>query len=71
MGQQEVIWCGQIEHSMPEEGGPFSFDLTRRNAYLEKRGVKGPGFTKTGTTIAGVIFKVGQGCTLAEPCLRR
>ena len=49
---------GQIEPSMPEEGGPFSFDLTRRNAYLEKRGVKGPGFTKTGTTIAGVIFKV-------------
>eukprot|EP00891_Asterochloris_glomerata_P004967 jgi/Astpho2/4967/Aster-06703 len=44
---------------MPEEGGPFSFDLTRRNAYLEKRGVKGPGFTKTGTTIAGVIFKGG------------
>lgn len=50
---------------MPEEGGPFSFDLTRRNAYLEKRGVKGPGFTKTGTTIAGVIFKVDQGCMLA------
>ena len=56
---------------MPEEGGPFSFDLTRRNAYLEKRGVKGPGFTKTGTTIAGVIFKVNQGCMLAVHCFSR
>lgn len=36
----------------------FNFDLAQRNAYMEGRGVKAPGFTKTGTTIAGVIFKV-------------
>ena len=36
----------------------FNFDLAQRNAYLESRGVKAPGFTKTGTTIAGLIFKV-------------
>lgn len=38
--------------------GAFSFELTRRNALLEQRGMKAPGFTKTGTTIAGIIFKV-------------
>lgn len=36
----------------------FNYDLAQRNAYLEKRGVNFPGFTKTGTTIAGVIYKV-------------
>ncbi len=36
----------------------FNYDLARRNAYLQERGVKFPGFTKTGTTIAGVIYKV-------------
>ena len=36
----------------------FNNDLAKRNAYLESRGVQSPGFTKTGTTIAGVIFKV-------------
>lgn len=41
---------------MSQEGG-FSFDLCKRNEVLEARGMKGPGFTKTGTTIAGVIFK--------------
>ena len=40
-------------------GGGFNFDLAARNEILERRGgVKGAGFTKTGTTIAGVIFKV-------------
>lgn len=38
----------------------FNFDLVERNAYLESRGVKPPAVTKTGTTIAGVIYKVGQ-----------
>lgn len=42
--------------TVPE--GAFNFDLCKRNAYLESRGVKAPGFTKTGTTIAGIIFKV-------------
>ena len=38
--------------------GGFQFDLCGRNAYLEARGIKPPRFTKTGTTIAGLIFKV-------------
>ena len=38
--------------------GGFSFDLCRRNGMLGSRGVQGPGFTKTGTTIAGIIYKV-------------
>ena len=43
---------------MADQGGGFSFDLCKRNEFFEKKGVKGPGFTKTGTTIAGIIFKV-------------
>ena len=38
--------------------GGFQFDLCGRNAYLEARGIKPPRLTKTGTTIAGLIFKV-------------
>jgi hypothetical protein len=38
--------------------GGFAFDLCARNAALEARGVKAPGFKKTGTTIVGLIFKV-------------
>lgn len=38
--------------------GGFNFDLCKRNHILEKKGLQTPGFTKTGTTIAGVIFKV-------------
>ena len=44
---------------MVAEGG-FNFDLCKRNAFLEKQGVSPPGFTKTGTTIAGVVFKVSD-----------
>lgn len=40
------------------ERGGFAFDLHQRNAALEKNGVKMPAVKKTGTTIAGVIFKV-------------
>ncbi len=40
----------------PEAG--FQFDLAKRNAYLEVKGVKPPAPWKTGTTIAGIIFKV-------------
>lgn len=36
----------------------FNSDLVERNAYLESRGVKSPSLTKTGTTIAGIVFKV-------------
>ena len=38
--------------------GPFDFDLCSRNAYLESKGIKPPRFTKTGTTIVGLIYKV-------------
>lgn len=37
----------------------FSFDNFKRNQFLlEKKVVKEPRYTKTGTTIAGMIFKV-------------
>jgi len=39
--------------------GGFSFDLARRNALLLKRGMKPPRVLKTGTTIAGVVYKDG------------
>lgn len=42
---------------MQQEGG-FEFDLCRRNAALGKMGVQPMTPLKTGTTIAGVIFKV-------------
>ena len=38
--------------------GPFDFDLCSRNAYLESKGIKPPRFTKTGTTIVGLVYKV-------------
>lgn len=41
----------------PEAG--FQFDLAKRNAFLEGKGMKAPAAWKTGTTIAGVIFKDG------------
>lgn len=49
--------------------GGFSFDLCRRNEMLRSRGVEGPGFTKTGTTIAGVIYKVSWPCAAAPAAL--
>ena len=64
--------------------GGFSFDLCTRNSVLEKKGLQAPGFLKTGTTIAGVIFKAsaghgagggrwtrGPGRSLAAPLWRR
>lgn len=41
--------------------GGFNFDLVKRNEFFEARGVKHPGFTKTGTTIAGIIYKARAG----------
>jgi len=41
------------------EKGGFVFDLCARNAFLEKKGLKFPSTRKTGTTIAGIIFKDG------------
>lgn len=37
----------------------FNFDFARRNAMLEKLGVRPPKTLKTGTTIAGLVFKDG------------
>jgi len=37
----------------------FSFDLVARNAFLERKGFVPPKTLKTGTTIAGVMFKDG------------
>lgn len=42
-----------------EEKGGFNFDLCLRNGFLSKEGLKVPKFKKTGTTIAGVLFKDG------------
>lgn len=41
---------------VPKTG--FSFDLCRRNEMLTKKGLKAPGYLKTGTTIVGLIFEV-------------
>ena len=43
---------------MANSGG-FSFDLCSRNAVLEQRGVVAPRLKKTGTTIVGLVYKVG------------
>jgi hypothetical protein len=42
----------------PLPKGGFSFDLCIRNAMLEKHGIQTK-FLKTGTTIVGLIYKVG------------
>mmetsp|Transcript_124157 Transcript_124157/g.185576 ORF Transcript_124157/g.185576 Transcript_124157/m.185576 type:complete len:266 (-) Transcript_124157:27-824(-) len=41
-----------------EQGG-FSFDLCKRNAFLDAKGAKAPRTKKTGTTICGAVFKDG------------
>jgi hypothetical protein len=43
---------------MGSNGGGFNFDLVKRNALLEGRGMPAPRAWKTGTTIAGVVYKV-------------
>jgi len=43
---------------VPQKGG-FNFDLCRRNEMLTKKGLKGPSFLKTGTTIVGLVFQDG------------
>eukprot|EP01024_Parvocaulis_polyphysoides_P001753 TRINITY_DN1049_c0_g1_i5.p2 TRINITY_DN1049_c0_g1~~TRINITY_DN1049_c0_g1_i5.p2 ORF type:complete len:190 (-),score=27.75 TRINITY_DN1049_c0_g1_i5:38-586(-) len=39
--------------------GGFNFDLSRRNTFLENKGVPPPNLTKTGTTIVGCTFRDG------------
>jgi 20S proteasome subunit beta 2 len=46
------------EQVLPNRGG-FDFSYCQRNAFLEKNGVKMPTTKKTGTTIAGVVYKDG------------
>jgi 20S proteasome subunit beta 2 len=38
--------------------GGFDFELVKRNSMLAAKGMKPPSAWKTGTTIAGVIYKV-------------
>ncbi|XP_031560032.1 proteasome subunit beta type-7-like [Actinia tenebrosa] len=45
--------------NIAEVNGGFSFHNCNRNAMLEKMGVKTPTARKTGTTIAGIVFKDG------------
>ncbi|XP_001626200.2 proteasome subunit beta type-7 [Nematostella vectensis] len=44
---------------MPDFKGGFSFENCQRNAMLDNLGVKAPTARKTGTTIAGIVFKDG------------
>ena len=50
---------------MASNNAGFSFDLCKRNAFLASRGVKSPQPWKTGTTIAGIVFKVRLSAVLA------
>jgi len=48
-----------IEKIKSQQGG-FNFDNCLRNKFLETSGnIKGPQYTKTGTTIVGLIYKDG------------
>lgn len=58
-----------MEQQGGSQAGGFSFDLCQRNALLENKGMKGPGFTKTGTTIAGVVFKARAAGAARRRCL--
>lgn len=48
-----------MEHCTERPSGGFSFENIQRNANLENMGFKAPISTKTGTTLAGAIFKDG------------
>lgn len=39
--------------------GGFTFDLCKRNTFLENKGITAPKTKKTGTTICGAVFKDG------------
>merc|ERR1711865_704425 len=45
--------------TVPEETGGFKFDLVARNDFIKQQGGSQPTAKKTGTTIAGVIYKDG------------
>lgn len=53
---------------MGSNDGGFSFDLCKRNALLERKGMAPPRAWKTGTTIAGVVYKVREASrAIAQP----
>ena len=45
---------------MGSNAGGFDFALCKRNAMLELKGMPPPKAWKTGTTIAGIVFKVRE-----------
>lgn len=70
-----ILICDPVGYRMagymdlPTKGG-FDFGLCRRNESLaEKKGLKIPGFLKTGTTIVGLVFKVRPIPSLLFQCL--
>ncbi|PWA44062.1 20S proteasome beta subunit PBB2 [Artemisia annua] len=52
--------------NMRHEDVGFSFDLSRRNDMLVKKGLKQPGYRKTGTTIVCLIYKSHRGTIVAD-----
>jgi len=55
----DSVTDGDVDHLSPLSKSAFSFDLVKRNSMLAATGLKMPLMMKTGTTIAGVIFKDG------------
>jgi hypothetical protein len=55
-----------LEQRMGSNAGGFDFSLIKRNQLLEGKGVTLPKAWKTGTTIAGVMFKVCLCTTLSS-----
>jgi len=51
--------AADIGHTAEVSTGGFSFENCKRNAAIGKLGMKVPKAVKTGTTIAGVVFKDG------------
>jgi 20S proteasome subunit beta 2 len=47
-----------VPYGLPSRGG-FQFDNVQRNALLSRLGMTAPKAIKTGTTIAGIVFKDG------------
>lgn len=52
---------------MGSDAGGFNFDLCKRNGLLEAKGMNMPKAWKTGTTIAGVVYKVSRS-KMSKPC---
>ncbi len=46
---------------MGSNAGGFDFSLVKRNAVLQAKGMMGAKAWKTGTTIAGVVYKARRG----------